>query len=133
MSKLTILIRYEINQQAKLNSETLTLGPVCKKRSCLWMDRAQVGLSYEEKWTWPADILVNNWCINGKLAAFDLSVSSPLKTDIVPKAGHTYGYMTGSAAAATGQRRLLENSNICDELGWSCIPLVAESFGPRVN
>ena len=39
----------------------------------------------------PADILVNNWGINGKPAAFDLSVSSPLKPDIVSEAGHTAG------------------------------------------
>ena len=29
----------------------------------------------------------------------------------------------------TEQRKILANSGICAELGWSCIPLVVESFG----
>ena len=37
------------------------------------------GLGHDQKQSRPADILVNNWGINGKPAAFDLSVSSPLK------------------------------------------------------
>ena len=83
------------------------------------------GLGHDQKQSRPADILVNNWCINGKPAAFDLSVSSPLKPDIVFEAGHT----ASSAAGATEQRKIEENSGICDELGWSCVPLVVESFG----
>ena len=52
-------------------------------------------------------------------------MSSPLKPDIVSEAGHTAGY----AAFATEQRKIQENLGICAELGWSCIPLVVESFG----
>ena len=62
---------------------------------------------------------------NGKPAAFYLSVSSLLKPDIVSEAGHT----AGSAAFATEQCKLQENLGIYEELGWSCIPLVVESFG----
>ena len=49
-------------------------------------------------------IYVNNWGINGKSAAFNLSVSSSLKPDIVSEAGHT----AGSPAFATEQRKLQE-------------------------
>ena len=83
------------------------------------------GLGHDQKQSRPAEILVNYWGFNGKPAAFDLSVSSPLKPDIVSEAGHT----TGSAACATEQRKIQANSGICEELGWSCIPLVVESFG----
>ena len=85
------------------------------------------GLGHDQKQSRPADILVNNWGINGKPAAFDLSVSSPLKPDIVSEAGHT----AGSATFATEQRKIhvQANSGIFEELGWSCIPLVVESFG----
>ena len=83
------------------------------------------GLGHDQKQSRPADILVNNWGFNGKPAAFDLSVSSPLKPDIVSEAGHT----AGTAAFATEQRKILANSGICAELGWSCIPLVVDSFG----
>ena len=47
------------------------------------------GLSHDQKQSRPADILVNNYGFNGKPAAFDLSVSSPLKPEIVSEAGHT--------------------------------------------
>ena len=40
------------------------------------------GLGHDQKQSRPADILVNNWGFNG-----DLSVSSPLKPDIVSEAG----------------------------------------------
>ena len=83
------------------------------------------GLGHDQKQSRPADILVNIWGFNGKPAAFDLSVSSPLKPDIVSEAGHT----AGAAAFATEQRKIQANSGICEELGWSCIPLVVESFG----
>ena len=52
---------------------------------------------HDQKQSRPADILVNNWGFNGKHAAFELSVSSPLKPDIISEAGHT----AGSAAFAT--------------------------------
>ena len=81
------------------------------------------GLSHEEKLTLPEDILVN-WCINGKPAAFDHSISSQLKPDIVSEAGH----MAGSVTTATEQCMLLENSKICDELVW----LELHSHGSRI-
>ena len=83
------------------------------------------GLGHDQKQSRPADILVNNWGFNDKPAAFDLSVSSPLKPDIVSEAGHS----AGAAAFATEQRKIQANSGICEKLGWSCIPLVVESFG----
>ena len=88
---------------------------------------ASSDLCHDKKQMRHADIYVLNQCINGKLASFYLSISSPIKPDIVSKAGH----MGSSAPAATEQDKLLENSKICGKFGWSCIPLVVESFGAR--
>ena len=73
------------------------------------------GLGIDQKQSRPADILVNNWGFNGIPAAFDLSVSS----------GHT----ADATAFATEQRKVQANSGICEVIGWSCIPLVVETFG----
>ena len=59
------------------------------------------------------------------LTAFDLSVTSPLNSSVLPEAGLT----AGSAAVAAEQRKHSANDAKCTELGWTCIPLVAESYG----
>lgn len=46
-------------------------------------------IGHEEWITHPADILVDKWAASDKPAAFNLSVSSPLKPDIVSEAGQT--------------------------------------------
>ena len=110
---------------ARHNQLRDTLHQIFKKALYNPKLEAGSGLGYDQKRTRPADILVNNWGISGKPTAYDLSVSSLLKPEVVSEAGHT----AGSAGFATEQRKLQENSSICDELGWSCIPLVVESFG----
>eukprot|EP00731_Ephydatia_muelleri_P013994 Em0007g1304a len=82
------------------------------------------GLGHELRNTRPADILASNW-LCGKPAAFDLTVVSPLNPTFISEAGRT----AGSAAVAAELRKHFANDAKCSELGWTCIPLVAESYG----
>ena len=74
--------------------------------------------------TCPADILVPNWSL-GKPAAFDLSVTSPLNTNVLLEAG----LAAGQAARVTELRKHEENDAKCKELGWVCVPMVVEAYG----
>ncbi|KAL5516758.1 hypothetical protein EMCRGX_G002166 [Ephydatia muelleri] len=69
------------------------------------------GLGHELRNTRPADILASNWLCGKPAAAFDLTVHA------------------GSAAVAAELRKHSANDAKCSELGWTCIPLVAESYG----
>ena len=82
------------------------------------------GLGHELRNTRPADILASNW-LCGKPAVFDLTVVSPLNPTFISEAGCT----AGSAAVAAELRKHSANYAKCSELGWTCIPLVAESYG----
>ena len=73
--------------------------------------------------THPADLLLTNWT-TGKTAAFDISVTSSLNTHILMEAGES----AGSAALATEGRKHRANDAKCKELGWLCVPLVAETY-----
>ena len=81
-------------------------------------------LSHDHSNTRPADILVPHWC-TGKPAALDLSVTSLLNPITLPEAGVT----AGAAAKATEERKLKANFAKCADLGWVCVPVVAESYG----
>ena len=72
----------------------------------------------------PADLLLTNWA-TGKTAAFDISVTSPLNTHTLMEVGVSAGY----AALATEGRKHRANDAKCGELGWLCVPLVAEIYG----
>ena len=61
----------------------------------------------------------------GKLAALDLSVTSPHNPLTLLEAGVT----AGAAAKATEERKLKANMGKCADLGWLCVPVVAESYG----
>eukprot|EP00731_Ephydatia_muelleri_P010606 Em0005g1192a len=101
--------------------------------------------------TRPADILIPN-CVMGRKAALDVSVTSPLNPQTVleagvtataatlatearkhkennPKCSELAGRTAGSAAVAAELRKHSANDAKCSELGWTCIPLVAESYG----
>ena len=78
--------------------------------------------------TRPADLLLTNWT-TGKTAAFDISVTSPLNTHTLMEAGVS----AGSAALATEGRKHRVNDAKCGELGWLCVPLVAEIYGAWGN
>ena len=80
-------------------------------------------LSHDHSNTRPADILVPHCCM-GKPAALDLSVTSPLNPITLPEAGVT----AGAAAKATEERKLKANVAKCADLGWVCVPVVAESY-----
>ena len=74
--------------------------------------------------TRPADLLLTNWT-TGKTAAFDTSVTSPLNTHTLMEAGVS----AGLAALTTEGRKHRANDAKCKELGWLCVPLVAETYG----
>ena len=76
----------------------------------------------------PADLLLTNWTI-GKTAAFDISVTSPLNTLTLMEARVS----AGSTALATECRKHRANDAKCKELGWLCVPLVAETYGAWGN
>jgi hypothetical protein len=72
----------------------------------------------------PADVLVSPWP-GGKPAAFDLTVRSPHRQDIVHLAG-----LHGGAAAARGEAdKHARNDAKCQVAGWVCIPLAVETYG----
>ncbi|KAL5517010.1 hypothetical protein EMCRGX_G002474 [Ephydatia muelleri] len=81
-------------------------------------------LTADHSHTRPADLLLTNWA-TGKTAAFDISVTSPLNTLTLLEAGVS----AGSAAQATETRKHMANDAKCNELGWLCVPLVAETNG----
>ena len=74
--------------------------------------------------TRPADVLIPNW-VMGRTAALDVSVTSPLNPQTLLEAGVT----ATAAALTTEERKHDENDPKCSELGWVCIPVVAESYG----
>ena len=83
-------------------------------------------LSKDHSHTRPADLLVPNWSL-GKPAAFDLSVTSLLNSNILLEAG----FRAGQAARATEERKNEENDAKCKELGWVCVPMVVELGGQK--
>ena len=82
------------------------------------------GLSQDHSNSRPADILVFDRD-QGKPAALDLTVVSPLNANILKEAGMT----AGSAAQAAEVRKHTANGQRCTNLGWSCIPLAVELYG----
>ena len=54
-----------------------------------------------------------------------MSITSPLKSSILPEAG----VVAGAAARQTEERKHTNNDSICSELGWKCVPLAVETFG----
>ena len=62
--------------------------------------------------------------LGSQLAAFDLTVTSPLNSSIVSEAGVT----AGSAAKVAECRKHDMNDPKCSELGWKCTPLAVETY-----
>ncbi|KAL5493235.1 hypothetical protein EMCRGX_G014382 [Ephydatia muelleri] len=81
-------------------------------------------LGHEARQTRPANILIPNWEL-GKPAAVDLCITSPLNYKTLQVAC----VIPGSAAWQAEKRKHHSNDATCLELGWTCIPLVVESFG----
>jgi hypothetical protein len=88
--------------------------------------KVEVGnnLTPDHDHTRPADVLVHNWS-QGKPAAFDFSVTSPLNSLNLSEAGVS----SGVAAEASEIRKHNRNDGKCEDLGWACIPLVVETYG----
>eukprot|EP00731_Ephydatia_muelleri_P022813 Em0015g396a len=63
--------------------------------------------------------------LEGKPAALDITITSPLCPAILGESCH----QTGAAVLAADTRKLHSNGPKCQELGWSCIPLAVETYG----
>ena len=86
---------------------------------------AGAGLGHERRLTRPADILIPSWSTSDKPAAIDVSITSPLKSSILSKAG----VVAGATARQTEETKHTCSDPICSELGWKCVPLVVVTFG----
>ena len=73
--------------------------------------------------THPADVLLRDWA-QGKLAAFDISVTSPLTPAILAEAS----MRVGAAAEASERKQHTANDPKCAELGWVCVSLAVETY-----
>ena len=82
------------------------------------------GLSQDHTNSRPADIPVFEWD-QGKPAALDLTVVSPLNANILNEVGMT----AGAEAQASEVRKHTANGQRCTNLGWSCVPLAVELYG----
>ena len=81
-----------------------TLTETCRRAHLSVKVEAGSSLTHDHSHTRPADILVPNWSL-GKPAAFDLSVMSPLNSNVLLEAG----LAAGQAARATELRKHEEN------------------------
>ena len=100
------------------------LAETCRRAHFSVQLEAGCNLTPDHSHSRPADVLISNWAL-GKKAACDISVTSPLNSNIMFEAGVT----AGAAAQATELRKHEANDVKCSELGWLCIPLVVESYG----
>ncbi|KAL5505861.1 hypothetical protein EMCRGX_G007398 [Ephydatia muelleri] len=100
------------------------LAETCRRAHLSVQVEAGCNLTPDHSHSRPADVLISNWVL-GKTAACDISVTSPLNSNIMSEAGVT----AGAAAQATELRKHEANDVKCSELGWLCIPLVVESYG----
>ena len=89
-----------------------------------WLGGVGHGSGSDSSHSRPADILVPNW-LNGKPAAFDLTVVSPLNSKTLNEAGATGGSAAGNAEAC----KHTANDQKCRELGWVCVPLAVKTYG----
>ena len=72
----------------------------------------------------PVDVLLPNWC-QGKSAALDIHVISPLQPATVAEAAYNQGY----ALDVGVRRKLTSNLSTCRSAGVECIQMVAETLG----
>ncbi|KAL5475887.1 hypothetical protein EMCRGX_G025764 [Ephydatia muelleri] len=93
------------------NKQRDTHAETCCRAHLSVKVEAGSNLTKDHSHTRPANILVPNWSL-GKLAAFDLSVMSPLNSNVLLEAG----LAAGQAARATEQRKHDENGAKCIEL-----------------
>eukprot|EP00731_Ephydatia_muelleri_P017233 Em0010g331a len=81
-------------------------------------------LTHDHNKTRPADILLSNWFL-GKPAALDVSITS-LLTPFNPFGSESLGQVCCSGHRGKEHQA---NDPKCSELGWVCVPMVAESYG----
>eukprot|EP00731_Ephydatia_muelleri_P011926 Em0006g820a len=110
---------------ARHNALRNAIFDFCKRALLNPKLEAGAGLGHERRLTRPADILIPSWSNGDKPAAIDVSITSPLKSNILSEAG----VVAGAAARQTEERKHTCNDTICSELGWKCVPLVVETFG----
>ena len=69
------------------------------------------------------DVLVRDWA-QGRPAAFDITVTSPLTPAILAEASRRVGAVAESAE----NRKHTAKDPKCAELGWRCVPLAVETY-----
>ena len=72
----------------------------------------------------PADVYLPGWA-NGRDAALDVSVVSPLQQQLIQKAAEE----AGSAAEKRNQEKLSRYHNVCQAEGIEFLPVVVETLG----
>ena len=107
---------------ARHNALRNAIFDFCKRALLNSKLEAGASLGHERRLTRPADILIPSWSNGDKPSAIDVSITSPLKSNILSEAG----VVAGAAARQTEERKHTCNDTICSELGWKCVPLVVE-------
>ncbi|KAL5481848.1 hypothetical protein EMCRGX_G004137 [Ephydatia muelleri] len=87
------------------------LAETCRRAHLSVQVEAGCNLTPDHSHSRPADVLISNWVL-GKTAACDISVTSPLNSNIMSEAGVT----AGAAAQATELRKHEANDVKCSEL-----------------
>ena len=80
-----------------------TIAETCRRAHLSVKVEAGSNLTKDHSHTCPADILVPNWSM-GKLAALDLSATSPLNSNVLLEAG----LAAGQAARATSRENMMK-------------------------
>ena len=120
-----VTCKFGVDVVARHNALRNAIFDFCKRALLNPKLEAGTGLGHERRLTRPADILIPSWSNGDKPAAIDVSITSPLKSNILSEAG----VVAGAAAKQTEERKHTCNDTICSELGWKCVPLVVETFG----
>ena len=123
---LTLLdiIPSHVSMGVMLWHDTAPLAETCHQTHLGGQVEASNDLKADHSHTHLLTFLLTNWA-TGKTAAFVISLTSLHNTHTLMEAGVS----AGSAALATEGRRHRANDAKCGELGWLCVPLIAEIYG----
>ena len=76
----------------------------------------------------PAEVLLHNWA-QGRDAALDVTVVTPMRQDLVEEAASTPGH----ALSVKYDEKLNGAEELCQRQGIAFFPLAAETFGARLS
>ena len=101
-----------------------TFWESCKLACIAAQIKAGSGLDAKGSGTRPTDILIHNWEY-GKPAALDFIITSLLNHYTL----NEVSVMAGSTVSTVELRKHATNDEMCNRLGWVCIPLTMEGYG----